>query len=73
MISEDIHYFYIADMQFSCDREEWGLNNHMYWLPSVDICSDWGIDTKKAFRTKEACEKYIRKQVIMVAKEILKS
>jgi len=72
MISEDTHYFYIADLQFKCDREQWGLNGHMHWLPSVDINSDWGIDSHKAFRTKEACEKYIRKQVIRTAKEILK-
>jgi len=64
------HYFDIAHEQFCCNLEtEYKKNGKAYWMPSNN--SGHYIDTNKAFSTKEACEKYMRKQVKKYCKELL--
>ena len=69
----DITPFEIGDTTFWCIYEI-SSNGRYYWY------SHWGwnpndlfdIDVNKGFTTKEACETYIRKQVIKWCKASLK-
>ena len=70
--NEDTHYFMIGSYPASCNREALNKNN-FYWCTSVDNTNDiFDIDLLKGFRTKEACEKYVRRQIIKFCKQVLK-
>jgi len=65
------HYFDIAGDQFHCSLEDEYSKNHIpYWSPWCN--SGFGIDHHKCFKTPEACEKYMRKQVKITCKLYLR-
>jgi len=70
-IKMNTHYFDIGNTQFVCRLEdEYSHNGHSYWMP--DNNSGFNIDFCRAFRTKEACEKYMKSMVKKTSEEMLK-
>ena len=62
--------FDVAGFQFSYQLEtEYSENGQRYWMPCNN--SDFGIDFQKAFRTPEACEKYMRNTIKKSCEDIL--
>ena len=63
--------FEVANFFFSYNLEtEYAENGQSYWMPSNS--SGFGIDFEKAFRTPEACEKYMRDTIRESCEDIIK-
>ena len=61
---EDQYFFDLGnECGFCCNREVWGDNNHLMWLPDINTEDIWEIDVLKAFRTKEKCVEYMQRCV----------
>jgi len=70
-MNKQFHNFWIGTEIFSCSLESnYSDNGQSYWMPDDD--SDFRIDHTKCFRTKEACETYMRKEVEKTCRYILK-
>lgn len=64
-ISESIEIAIIFDTEYK-KQGYWYINH------TQNECSVFDFDTEKGFKTIEFIEKYIRKQCVKIAKEILK-
>lgn len=64
-ISESIDIFIIFDTEYK-------KQGYWYVDPTQDASSVFDFDTGKGFKTIESIEKYIKKQCVKKAKEILK-
>ena len=69
----ETHSFQINNSDFLCSYEI-ADNGRYYWYSNCEYNPNdlFDIDVNKGFKTKEACEAYIRKQVIKWCKETLK-
>ena len=65
------HFFDIGEEQFSCEVDFDFKNRHLWYSNNNNECL-FMIDRAKGFRTKEACEKYIKTRVKAVCKKLLK-
>ena len=65
--------FELGKTTFYCSHDTL-QNNRYYWYSHCIYNQNdlFDIDVNKGFKTKEACEAYIRKQVIKWCKETLK-
>ena len=66
------HYFDIGPEQFTCQLTNIYTNRYLWYSGDYNHDTLFHIDSGKGFRTKEACENYIRTRVKITCKQLLK-
>lgn len=68
----DTHYFDIGPDQFECIYDEDYKKQPLWYSSGNNYNYLFNIDTDKGFRSKEACENYIKQRVKITCKKMLK-
>ena len=69
MGKNDESFFDIGYLQFSCQRDSFSENGQEYWYPWIE---NGFVFEDKGYRTAEACEAAMRKQIKADLKSMLK-
>lgn len=67
----DRHYFDINGLDFCCELD-YDYKERWLWYVEETLPSLFGCDKGRGFRTKEACELYMKKHIKSTCKHLLK-